>query len=174
MIKSIFIGTRLEALEALKRYTNIELVITKEDSWVFKKYNNYKIKIELVKKTNKVEIFDLLSKRTTGIVLSSGFPYILPDYVLDNGSVFINSHPALLPAYKGYNSIKDALKCGEEYLGVTVHYMIEEVDAGNIIYQDKVWVKDMSLQQIYDLIFGVVEPMVVTKALEAILQKHFQ
>lgn len=174
MTKSIFIGARIEALEALKRYTDVELIITTNNSWVYQKYKSLEIPIDLVGKDNKNDIFSLLHKRTTGIVLSAGFPFILPDFVLANSSVFINSHPALLPSYKGYNSIKDALKNREEYLGVTVHYIIEELDAGNIIYQENVWIKDFSLQEIYDLLFGVVEPMVVTKAIEIILQKHFK
>ena len=173
MINSVFIGTRLEALEALKRYTNIDLIVTKEDSWVFKKYNNSEINVQLINKTYKSEIFDLLSKWKSGLVLSAGFPYILPDYVLNNGALFVNSHPALLPSYKGYNGIKDALKCGEEYLGVTMHYMIEEVDAGELIFQEKVLVKNLPIQNIYELLFSVVEPFVITKALEIIINKHF-
>ena len=148
MINSLFIGTRLEALEALKRYTNVELIVTKKDSWVFNKYNNSEINIKLINKTNKLKIFDFLSKIKTGLVLSAGFPYIFPEYVFDNDALFVNSHPALLPNYRGYNSIKDALKCGEEYIGVSMHYMVEEVDAGELIFQEKVFVKNLTIQEI--------------------------
>ena len=173
MINSVFIGTRLEALEALKRYTNIELIVTKEDSWVFNKYNNSEINVQLINKTNKSEIFDLLSKWKSGLVLSAGFPYILPDYVLNNGALFVNSHPSFLPSYKGYNAIKDALQYGEEYLGVTAHYMVEKVDSGELIYQEKVFIKNLTIQDIYNLLFSVVEPFVVTKSLNIIFNKHF-
>ena len=173
MIDSIFIGTRLEAFESLKRYTNVELVITKEDSWIFNKYNNSEISLQLIDETNKSEIFNILSKIKTNLVLSAGFPYILPDYVLNNRSLFVNSHPALLPSYKGYNAIKDALQCGEEYLGVTAHYMVEKVDSGKLIYQEKVFIKNLPIQEIYNLLFSVVEPFVVTKSLNIIFDKHF-
>ena len=76
MINSIFIGTRLEALEALNRHTNIELIVTKKGSWVYNKYNNSEINIQLIDKTNKSEILDLLSKIETKLMLSAGFPYI--------------------------------------------------------------------------------------------------
>ena len=94
MIDSVFIGTRLEALEALQRYTNIGMIVTKEDSWVFNKFNNSKVKVLLVNKMDKSEIFDLISNIKTDLVLSAGFPYILPKYVLQNDAVFLNSHPA--------------------------------------------------------------------------------
>jgi len=70
MINSIFIGTRLEALEALNRYTNIELIVTKKGSWVYNQYNNSEINIQLIDKTNKSEIFNLLSKIETRLILS--------------------------------------------------------------------------------------------------------
>ena len=68
MINSIFLGTRLEALEALKRYTNIGLIVTKKDSWVYKKYYNSDINIQLIDKTNKSEIFDLITKKETRLI----------------------------------------------------------------------------------------------------------
>ena len=51
-------------------------------------------------------------------------------------------------------------------MGITVHYMIEDVDAGEIIFQEKVSVKNLLIQDIYGLLFNVVEPFVITKALE--------
>jgi hypothetical protein len=40
------------------------------------------------------------------------------------------------------------------------------VDAGEIIFQEKVSVKNLPIQDIYGLLFSVVEPFVITKALE--------
>ena len=54
-----------------------------------------------------------------------------------------------------------------------MHYMIEEVDAGELIFQEKVLVKNLPIQNIYELLFSVVEPFVITKALEIIINKHF-
>jgi methionyl-tRNA formyltransferase len=50
----------------------------------------------------------------------------------------INIHNALLPFYRGIMPSFWVLANGEEYTGVTVHYMIEQVDAGAIIVQEKV------------------------------------
>ena len=90
----------------------------------------------------------------------------MPRFVLESGPLFLNSHPSLLPAYKGYHAIKEAFENQEEYMGVTGHRMAEEVDAGPVIHQEKVWVKGMVLPQIYDLLFAVVEPMAITRSME--------
>ena len=50
----------------------------------------------------------------------------------------INVHPSLLPKYKGLNVVERAMKAGETVTGCTVHYVNEELDAGEIIMQGEV------------------------------------
>ena len=57
---------------------------------------------------------------------------ILPRNVLALGR-FINIHPSLLPEFRGLNAIKRAYNSGCKVTGVTVHYVEEEVDTGEII-----------------------------------------
>jgi phosphoribosylglycinamide formyltransferase-1 len=167
-----FAGTRLEAMQALKRFTKVTSVVTPKGSWVYDYCKTKRIPMQLVDKKRKDQVIRFLSERSETLVLSAGFPFVLPSYVLSKGATFINSHPSLLPNYRGYNAIKDALKNGDEYLGVTVHHMVGEVDAGEIICQERVWIKGLDLQEIYALLFGVVEPMAITKALEVFIRKH--
>ena len=47
----------------------------------------------------------------------------------------INIHPSLLPAFKGNSAIKDAWEYGAKVTGVTVHYVDEGMDTGQIIAQ---------------------------------------
>ena len=47
-------------------------------------------------------------------------------------------HPSLLPKYKGLHAVEQAMEAGEEYTGCTVHYVNEELDAGEIIIQKQV------------------------------------
>ncbi|MBA2443530.1 MAG: phosphoribosylglycinamide formyltransferase, partial [Rubrobacter sp.] len=56
----------------------------------------------------------------------------------------INVHPSLLPDFKGLHAVGRALEAGVGETGVTVHYVIEEVDAGPLIAQEKVpvWLDD--------------------------------
>jgi len=54
----------------------------------------------------------------------------------------INLHPALLPAFPGTTSIRDAVRHGVKVTGVTVHYVDVGVDTGPVIAQVAVRVKD--------------------------------
>ena len=62
--------------------------------------------------------------------------------VLKNPSKFpcpiINIHPSLLPKYKGLHAIEQALDSGDKITGVSVHYVNEELDGGEIILQQEV------------------------------------
>ena len=56
----------------------------------------------------------------------------------------VNIHPSLLPAFKGMNAQKQAIKYGVKYSGCTMHYVNEEIDGGEIIDQSfvKINIKD--------------------------------
>ena len=62
--------------------------------------------------------------------------------VIENPSKFsapmINVHPSLLPKYKGLHAIEQALDSGDNVTGVTVHYVNNELDGGEIILQREV------------------------------------
>lgn len=47
----------------------------------------------------------------------------------------LNIHPSLLPSFKGVHAVDQALKAGVKIAGCTVHYVVPEVDSGEIIIQ---------------------------------------
>jgi phosphoribosylglycinamide formyltransferase 1 len=50
----------------------------------------------------------------------------------------LNVHPSLLPEFRGLRALERALEAGVDETGVTVHFMVEEVDAGPIVAQQRV------------------------------------
>ncbi|MCX8109905.1 MAG: methionyl-tRNA formyltransferase, partial [Syntrophorhabdaceae bacterium] len=71
------------------------------------------------------------------VVVSFGL--IIPKKILDIPSIgSINVHPSLLPAYRGPSPIQWALLNGDTQTGITVIKMNEQMDAGDIVYQESI------------------------------------
>lgn len=77
------------------------------------------------------------------LIVLAGFMRILSDgFVNQFKDRLINIHPSLLPKYKGLNTHKRALENGDTTHGASVHYVIPELDAGNVILQGLVDIKE--------------------------------
>jgi phosphoribosylglycinamide formyltransferase-1 len=73
------------------------------------------------------------------LVVLAGFMNILPaNFVSALKGKLINIHPSLLPEFKGAHAVRDALKAGATKTGVSVHFVDEGVDTGEIIVQREV------------------------------------
>jgi len=78
-----------------------------------------------------------------GLVCLAGFMRIIsPQFVQKYKNRIINIHPALLPAFPGLDSQKQAIEYGAKYSGCTVHFVDTEMDSGPIIIQAVVKVKE--------------------------------
>jgi phosphoribosylglycinamide formyltransferase-1 len=89
------------------------------------------------------DVVDVLQRHGVDLVASAGFGTILEKPIHDAfpGRV-LNTHPALLPAFRGWHAVRDALEAGVKITGCTVHVMTLEVDAGPIVAQEAVPVLD--------------------------------
>ncbi|WP_395647527.1 phosphoribosylglycinamide formyltransferase [Terricaulis sp.] len=77
-----------------------------------------------------------LGARAIDIVALAGFMRVLtPFFVRAWAGRLVNIHPSLLPKYPGVNTHARALEAGDSEHGATVHLVVEEVDAGEIIGQ---------------------------------------
>lgn len=85
----------------------------------------------------------VLDEVGTDLVVMAGFGTILASPVFDAyGGRVLNTHPALLPAFKGWHAVRDALAAGVKVTGCTVHVATTEVDDGPILAQEAVAVLD--------------------------------
>ena len=79
---------------------------------------------------------------SNGLVCLAGFMRIISSgFVKKYKNRIINIHPALLPAFPGLNSQKQALDYGAKYTGCTVHFVDAGMDTGPVIIQSVVEVK---------------------------------
>ncbi|NOX51320.1 MAG: hypothetical protein GXP16_12420 [Gammaproteobacteria bacterium] len=83
-------------------------------------------------------VSSLLESYVDCVLLSIGFPYIIPATVLKRHPLQLNIHPTLLPKYRGPTTAANILINGETKSGSTVHIMGPEVDQGAIVLQSEV------------------------------------
>lgn len=85
----------------------------------------------------------LLRKHSPDLILVATFKQILKENVLSLPSLgTVNFHPSLLPQYRGPCPSHAALLHSEQVTGITVHYVTEEVDQGNILLQRSIKINE--------------------------------
>ena len=83
-----------------------------------------------------------------GLVCLAGFMRIIsPEFVKKYKNRIINMHPALLPAFPGLNSQKQALEYGAKYSGCSVHFVDVGMDTGPVIIQAVVKVNEKDTEE---------------------------
>ena len=78
----------------------------------------------------------------------------------------LNVHPALLPAFKGAHGIRDAFNYGVKVTGVTVHFVIEEMDSGAIIAQEALRVGHKDTLRSLEAKIHTIEHRIYPKAID--------
>lgn len=77
------------------------------------------------------------------LVITAAFGQILPKELLEAPRLgCINVHASLLPQYRGGAPIHQAIIDGQDTTGVTIMYMAEQLDAGDIISQQEIVIED--------------------------------
>lgn len=117
---SVIIGTE-NSLEPLAKKSKIPFVTVKETN---QQKAEEKI-LEICKKHN----IDLISLARYMRILSPNFVWRYPNRI-------INIHPSILPAFPGALAYAQAFERGTKIVGVTSHYVTENLDQGPIIFQD--------------------------------------
>jgi len=117
---SVIVGTE-RALAPLAKKTKIPFVVVEDRS-------QEKAEEKLLKICKKYQV-DL-------IVLARYMRILTPNFVWRYPNRIINIHPSLLPAFPGSLAYAQAFERGTKIVGVTSHYVTENLDQGPIIFQD--------------------------------------
>ena len=158
MLNILFMGTpdfAKESLEALNNKHNITGVFTVPDrpkgrgmKMIFSPVKEYSLENNLEtyqpeKLRNNPEIIEKIKSLKPDIICVVAYGMILPKEILDVPKFgAINVHPSLLPKYRGSSPIQYAIINGDKKTGVTIMHLDMKMDAGDIILQEEVEIKE--------------------------------
>ena len=142
----VFMGTpdfAVPVLEMLIEKTNVIMVVTQPDKEVGRKKELVYSPVKKVALEHKIPVFqpikirrdyEELKKLDIDLIVTCAYGQIIPKEVLDlpkKGCV--NVHASILPKYRGSAPIQWAIMNGDKKTGVTIMYMDEGMDTGDII-----------------------------------------
>ena len=116
-----------------------------------------------VEDINSHKVENLMKELNPDLISVNHFQKLLKKNILaipKYGS--INLHPSLLPNYRGLSPIQRPLIFGEKQTGITIHYIDEGIDSGDIILQKKIKITtDMYVSDLQSKLFKAYETIVV-------------
>ena len=140
----IFMGTpdfSVPVLEKLIENTNVVLVVTKKDAYVGRKKVLTESPVAICAHEHNIEVYK--PNKKPDIIITCAYGSIVPKVVLDYPSYgCINVHASLLPKYRGASPIVASILNGEKETGITIMYMDEGIDTGNIIMSRSIEIED--------------------------------
>ena len=133
--------------------------------------NNYGIPI---KKISKSQLKEQLPEIHNKPCLSLGFPYLFPKEFLEKTRFVVNVHGTLLPKYRGSRTLNWVIENGDTTSGVTVHFVDEGCDTGDIILQKSFSVSEFDTGKSLYRKTLEFEPGVVVEALKMLSKRNFK
>ena len=173
-------GSNLEALiDACKKNVingSIDIVISNNpDAYGIQRAKNHSINYKIID-NNRFEtredfdqaLVEELKDSNPDLIVLAGFMRILTSVMIEAfKNKIINIHPSLLPKYPGLDTHNSVVKNGDLKHGVTIHYVNEVLDGGQIIAQGEISVNanetSEELKTRIHAIEHVMLPMVVSK-----------
>lgn len=169
-------GSGSNAENIIKYFKNSSLakvvmvLSNKSDAKVLDRARSLEIPVMSFKKSDLHDsnyIYDLMHEINPDLIVLAGFLLKFPaNIIADFPDSIINVHPALLPKYGGkgmygMNVHKAVVSNKEKESGITIHYVNEFYDEGNIIFQESVLLEDSD------------SPQDVASKIHILEQKHF-
>lgn len=162
-IKAVFMGTpsfAVPILEKLIENYNVIMVVCQPDRAKDKKGNIIYPPVKELALKNNIEVYQPLKlsneyeyiiEKNPDIIITCAYGQILPSNLLDFPKYgCINVHGSLLPRLRGGAPIHHAIINGDKETGITIMYMDKKMDAGDIISQRSLEIKNTdNLDSIY-------------------------
>ena len=115
----------------------------------------------------------MLARHGVELIAMAGFGTILEKPVHDAfAGRIVNTHPALLPSFRGWHAVRDALEFGVKVTGVTVHLAMLEVDDGPILAQEAVAVRPDDTEASLHERIKVIERRLYPEVIAQLVQEH--
>lgn len=134
-------------MEYFKKHNDAEVAIiltNNPEAYVLQRADNFEIPTHIFDKHefyNTDAVVTLLKNLQTDLIVLAGFLWLVPQNLLKAfPNKIINIHPALLPKYGGKGMYGDrvhqsVIDNGDEESGITIHFVNENFDDGEIIHQ---------------------------------------
>ena len=143
-------GSGTNAENIIKYFANndcatvVSVFTNNSNAKVIERASDLKISSEIFSKNELFEdkVLEKLKNIDPDLIVLAGFLLKLPPSIIENyPNKIINIHPALLPKYGGkgmygMNVHKAVVENQEKESGITIHYVNENYDEGNIIFQE--------------------------------------
>jgi phosphoribosylglycinamide formyltransferase 1 len=121
------------------------------------------------------QVVAVLSEYKVDLVCLAGYMRLLsPFFVASFPNRILNIHPSLLPSFPGLESQRQALEYGVKFAGCTVHFVDENLDAGPIVLQATVPVRDDDTEETLSSRILAEEHRIYTEAVRIVLEGKYR
>jgi phosphoribosylglycinamide formyltransferase-1 len=129
----------------------------------------------LERETYDKMVVSVLREKQVDLVCLAGYMRLLsPYFVAAFPNRILNIHPSLLPSFPGLESQKQALEHGVKFTGCSVHFVDENLDAGPIVVQAVVPIKDGDTVEELSARVLREEHRIYTEAVRIILEGRYR
>jgi phosphoribosylglycinamide formyltransferase-1 len=178
-------GSNAQKIMEHFKYSNeveVALILSNNpDAYVLQRADNFEIPSHVFDKHDfyqTTEVVDLLKRLDINLVVLAGFLWLIPQSLLQAfPNKIINIHPALLPKHGGKGMYGDrvhqaVLNAGDDEHGITIHFVNENFDEGEVIYQARFKVEPDDTLEIIKFNGQQLEHLHYPKVIENLLKKY--
>lgn len=117
----------------------ISMIFALEPRYTSEVIKHYEIEHYFINDVNNQDVVNLIREKQTDLLITYDCGQILKkDAIMASSIASLNVHSSLLPKYRGTAPIYWVLKNKEKETGITIHFIDEGIDTGDVILQNKI------------------------------------